>query len=162
MHDLSRRKSRVSALHWLGEVAKLGTFSSPSMPRRPGLLPVPLLVIGNKVDVPEIDPVLKGANKLWQYMQGSRGVRAAKSWAERNQLLGFGRATDLPDYIRNPHSSGLIAVRLAFRLDSKASRTDAELEDCLFVLLRWRAQDSEMPCHSWQMHVYVPALLHEV
>ncbi|CAI5468917.1 unnamed protein product [Closterium sp. Yama58-4] len=128
VHDLSRKKSRVAALQWMDELVRSGTFSAPSHGHREGQLPVPLLVIGNKDDLRDKDPVLQlqGRVKLLRAARSSRAleyaVRHAKTVVERYGLRSFGRRKrgELPEYIRNPRGAGLIACAKQGRLDLAA------------------------------------------
>ncbi|CAI7775761.1 unnamed protein product, partial [Closterium sp. NIES-53] len=127
VHDLSRKKSRVAALQWMDELVRSGTFSAPSHSMsREGQLPVPLLVIGNKDDLRDKDPVLQGQVKLLRAARSSRtleyAMRHAKTVVERYGLRSFGRRKrgELPEYIRNPRGAGLIACAKQGRLDLAA------------------------------------------
>ncbi|CAI7781083.1 unnamed protein product [Closterium sp. NIES-54] len=165
VHDLSRKKSRVAALQWMDELVRSGTFSAPSHSMsREGQLPVPLLVIGNKDDLRDKDPVLQGQVKLLRAARSSRtleyAMRHAKTVVERYGLRSFGRRKrgELPEYIRNPRGAGLIAC-------AKQGRLDLAAVEAFFLQLIKRRYFTEQltalpsPSRSWsQPFLYVEGM----
>ncbi|CAI5518679.1 unnamed protein product [Closterium sp. Naga37s-1] len=164
VHDLSRKKSRVAALQWMDELVRSGTFSAPSHGHREGQLPVPLLVIGNKDDLRDKDPVLQGRVKLLRAARSSRtleyAMKHAKTVVERYGLRSFGRRKrgELPEYIRNPRGAGLIAC-------AKQGRLDLAAVDAFFLQLIKRRYFTEQltalpsPSRSWsQPFLYVEGM----
>lgn len=100
VYDLSQRKTKTNLNKWAVEVAETGTFSAPLGSGGPGGLPVPYLVIANKVDIVPRD----GA-------RASRGnlVDLARQWAEKQGLLRC--SEELPLTESFPGNSGLVSVR---------------------------------------------------
>lgn len=85
---------------WAVEVAETGTFSAPLGSGGPGGLPVPFLVIANKVDIVPRDGTRASNGNL---------VDLARQWAEKQGLLRC--SEELPLTESFPGSSGLVSVR---------------------------------------------------
>jgi len=85
---------------WAVEVAETGTFLAPLGSGGPGGLPVPYLVIANKVDLVPRDGTRASSGNL---------VDLARQWAEKQ---GFLRCSEeLPLTESFPGNSGLLSVR---------------------------------------------------
>ncbi|KAL6596040.1 hypothetical protein ACP70R_047404 [Stipagrostis hirtigluma subsp. patula] len=78
VYDLSSRKTKTNLNKWAVEVAETGTFSAPLGSGGPGGLPVPYLVIANKVDIVPRDGKTVSSGNL---------VDLARQWAEKQGLL---------------------------------------------------------------------------
>ena len=85
---------------WAVEVAETGTFSAPLGSGGPGGLPVPYLVISNKVDLVPKD----GTG-----VRNGSIVDVARQWIEKRGLLP--RSEELPLTDSFPGNSGLNSVR---------------------------------------------------
>ena len=85
---------------WAVEVAETGTFSAPLGSGGPGGLPVPYLVIANKVDIVPRDGTRASRGNL---------VDLARQWAEKQGLLRC--SEELPLTESFPGNSGLVSVR---------------------------------------------------
>jgi Rab-like protein 3 len=85
---------------WAVEVAETGTFLAPLGSGGPGGLPVPYLVIANKVDLVPRDGTRASSGNL---------VDLARQWAEKQGLLR--RSEELPLTESFPGNSGLLSVR---------------------------------------------------
>ncbi|MQM15389.1 hypothetical protein Taro_048336 [Colocasia esculenta] len=116
VHDLSQRKTKKSLQNWALEIASEGTFSAPLGSGGPCGLPVPHLVIGNKIDI---------ASK--EGTRGSSGnlVDAARQWVEKQGLLPSSEALPLTESF--PSGGDLLAVS-SHILDpaAKGTRYDKE------------------------------------
>jgi Rab-like protein 3 len=82
------------------EVAESGTFSAPLGSGGPGGLPVPYLVIANKVDIAPRDGKRVSSGNL---------VDVARQWVEKQGLLPF--SEELPLVESFPGNSGLLTVK---------------------------------------------------
>ena len=85
---------------WAVEVAETGTFSAPLGSGGPGGLPVPYLVIANKVDILPRDGTRASRGNL---------VDLARQWAEKQGLLQC--SEELPLTESFPGNSSLVSVR---------------------------------------------------
>jgi Rab-like protein 3 len=85
---------------WAVEVAETGTFLAPLGSGGPGGLPVPYLVIANKVDMVPRDGKRASNGNL---------VDLARQWAEKQGLLRY--SEELPLTESFPGNSGLVSVR---------------------------------------------------
>ena len=85
---------------WAVEVAETGTFLAPLGSGGPGGLPVPYLVIANKVDLVPRDGTRASSGNL---------VDLARHWAEKQGLLRC--SEELPLTESFPGNSGLLSVR---------------------------------------------------
>jgi Rab-like protein 3 len=85
---------------WAVEVAETGTFLAPLGSGGPGGLPVPYLVIANKVDMLPRDGKRASNGNL---------VDLARQWAEKQGLLRY--SEELPLTESFPGNSGLVSVR---------------------------------------------------
>ncbi|KAH7436572.1 hypothetical protein KP509_05G026300 [Ceratopteris richardii] len=96
VHDCSQRKTKVSLQKWAAEVAAHGTFSVPMVTFNAAGIPVPYLVIGNKVDIAPKNT-------------GSSGnlVDVARHWVEKQGFLSPG--DELPVTQSFPGNGGLDA-----------------------------------------------------
>lgn len=83
------------------EVAESGTFSAPLGSGGPGGLPVPYLVIANKVDIAPRDGRRVSSGNL---------VDVARQWVEKQGLLPSSEELPLADSF--PGNSGLLTVKL--------------------------------------------------
>ncbi|KAH7283923.1 hypothetical protein KP509_34G031200 [Ceratopteris richardii] len=103
VHDLSQRKTKTNLKKWAAELAARGTFSTPMATFNVAGIPVPYLVVGNKVDI---------ATKN----TGSSGnlVDVARQWVEKQGFLSSG--DELP-LIESFPGSGLNASCIEGRLD---------------------------------------------
>lgn len=88
---------------WAAEIAATGTFSAPLGSGGPGGLPVPYIVIGNKVDIAAKEGTRGSSGNL---------VDAARQWVEKQGLLPS--SEELPLTESFPGSGGLLAVRSKF------------------------------------------------
>lgn len=100
VYDLSQRKTKANLNKWAVEVAETGTFSAPLGSGGPGGLPVPYLVIANKVDIVPRDGTRASSGNL---------VDLARQWAEKQGLLRC--SEELPLTESFPGNSGLVSVR---------------------------------------------------
>lgn len=101
MHDLSQKRTKTSLQKWASEIAENGTFSAPLGTPGPCGLPVPFIVIGNKVDI---------ATKEGQRGSSGNLVDVARQWVEKQGLLSS--SEELPLTESFPGNGGLIAVRI--------------------------------------------------
>ena len=99
MYDLSQRKTKANLSKWALEVAESGTFSAPLGSGGPGGLPVPYLVIANKVDIAPRDGRRVSSGNL---------VDVARQWVEKQGLLPS--SEELPLVESFPGNSGLLTV----------------------------------------------------
>ncbi|KAH7851691.1 hypothetical protein Vadar_015403 [Vaccinium darrowii] len=109
VHDLSQRRTKTSLQKWAAEIAVSGTFSAPLGSGGPGGLPVPYIVIGNKVDIAAKDGTRGSSGNL---------VDVARHWVEKQGLLPS--SEELPLTESFPGSGGLIAAAKAARYDKEA------------------------------------------
>ncbi|KAF3781965.1 putative GTP-binding protein [Nymphaea thermarum] len=134
VHDLSQRRTKASLQKWALEVATTGTFSAPLGSGGPGGLPVPYIVIGNKVDV------------AGERTKGSSGnlVDVARQWVEKQGLLPSSEEIPLTESF--PGSIGLVAA-------AKEARFDKEAVIKFFrLLIRRRYFPDELPKQpSWSV-----------
>ncbi|CAI9096949.1 OLC1v1033221C2 [Oldenlandia corymbosa var. corymbosa] len=140
VHDLSQRRTKTSLQGWAAEIAATGTFSAPLASAGPGGLPVPFIVIGNKVDI----GVKEG-------MRGSSGnlVDVARQWVEKQGLLPS--SEELPLTESFPGNGGLVAA-------AKESRFDKEAIIKFFrMLIRRRYFSDSLPVTSpWSSPLHQP------
>ncbi|KAF8411576.1 hypothetical protein HHK36_004131 [Tetracentron sinense] len=109
VHDLSQRKTKTSLQKWAAEVAATGTFSAPLGSGGPGGLPVPYIVVGNKVDIAAKEGPRGSSGNL---------VDAARQWVEKQGLLPSTEELPLTDSF--PGSGGLFAAAKEARFDKEA------------------------------------------
>ncbi|KAF7137716.1 hypothetical protein RHSIM_Rhsim07G0116100 [Rhododendron simsii] len=109
VHDLSQRRTKTSLQKWAVEIAATGTFSVPLGSGGPGGLPIPYIVIGNKVDIAAKDGTRGSSGNL---------VDAARHWVEKQGLLPS--SEELPLTESFPGSGGLIAAAKGARYDKEA------------------------------------------
>ncbi|KAF7054699.1 hypothetical protein CFC21_062334 [Triticum aestivum] len=100
VYDLSQRKTKTNLNKWAVEVAETGTFSALLGSGGPGGLPVPYLVIANKVDIVPSDGTRVRSGSI---------VDLARQWLEKRGLLPC--SEELPLTESFPGNSGLISVR---------------------------------------------------
>ncbi|XP_052197671.1 small GTPase LIP1-like [Diospyros lotus] len=137
VHDLSQRRTKTNLQKWAAEIAATGTFSAPLGAGGPGGLPVPYIVIGNKVDI-----VAKEGTR------GSSGnlVDAARQWVEKQGLLSS--SEELPLTESFPGSGGLIAAAKGARYDKEA------VMKFFHKLIRRRYFSDDLPTpNSWSIPV---------
>ncbi|KAL2246543.1 small GTPase LIP1 [Sesamum indicum] len=136
VHDLSQRRTKTSLQKWAAEIAAKGTFSAPLASAGPCGLPVPYIVIGNKVDI---------ASK--EVTRGSSGnlVDIARQWVEKQGLLPS--SEELPLTESFPSAGGLLAA-------AKEARYDKETLIKFFqTLIRRRYFSDELPgASSWSIN----------
>lgn len=87
------------------EVSESGTFSAPLGSGGPGGLPVPYLIIANKVDIAPRDGRRVSSGNL---------VDVARQWVEKQGLLPSSEVLPLADNF--PGNSGLLTVKLLYSL----------------------------------------------
>ncbi|XP_015690262.1 small GTPase LIP1-like isoform X1 [Oryza brachyantha] len=109
VYDLSQRKTKTNLNKWAVEVAETGTFSAPLRSGGPGGLPVPYLVIANKVDLVPRDGSKVSSGSLVDY---------ARQWVEKQGLLPS--SEELPLTESFPGSSGLLSAVKEARYDKEA------------------------------------------
>ncbi|KAG8096813.1 hypothetical protein GUJ93_ZPchr0013g34389 [Zizania palustris] len=109
VYDLSQRKTKTNLNKWAVEVAETGTFSAPLGSGGPGGLPVPYLVIANKVDTVPIDGSRVSSGSL---------VDFARQWVEKQGLLPS--SEELPLTESFPGNSGLRSAAKEARYDKEA------------------------------------------
>jgi hypothetical protein len=144
VYDLSQRKSKTNLSKWAVEVAETGTFLAPLGSGGPGGLPVPYLVIANKVDIVPRDGTKASSGNL---------VDLARQWAEKQGLLRC--SEELPLTESFPGNSGLLSVRSLY-CPTPISRYCAYLTWCstMYLLIPgcqtskiWqRSSDQVFPC----------------
>eukprot|EP00850_Spirogloea_muscicola_P008199 SM000043S15827 [mRNA] locus=s43:388736:390958:+ [translate_table: standard] len=136
VYDLTRGNSRKILKRWLAELGRLGSFSAPSN-RPPAALhngggsrsndvgepsiPVPLLVIGNKADIENKDPV----RKTLQHSK-KKVLEVARQFAEKHRLVQAAAHNGMPTYVKP--TSGLSA-------SAKLGLLDADALDAFFCQL---------------------------
>ncbi|EER95186.1 hypothetical protein BDA96_01G468300 [Sorghum bicolor] len=135
VYDLSQRKTKTNLNKWAVEVAETGTFSAPLGSGGPGGLPVPYLVIANKVDIVPRDGTRASRGNL---------VDLARQWAEKQGLLRC--SEELPLTESFPGNSGLVSA-------AKQARYDKEAVIKFFrLLIRRRYFSNEPPAPSpWSL-----------
>ncbi|KAK3151013.1 hypothetical protein QOZ80_3AG0240550 [Eleusine coracana subsp. coracana] len=135
VYDLSQRKTKTNLNKWAVEVAETGTFSAPLGSGGPGGLPVPYLVIANKVDIVQRDGTRASNGNL---------VDLARQWAEKQGLLRC--SEELPLTESFPGNSGLVSA-------AKQARYDKEAMIKFFrMLIRRRYFSNEPPAPSpWSL-----------
>ncbi|EEE58675.1 hypothetical protein OsJ_10098 [Oryza sativa Japonica Group] len=109
VYDLSQRKTKTNLNKWAVEVAETGTFSAPLGSGGPGGLPVPYLVIANKVDLVPRDGSRVSSGSL---------VDFARQWVEKQGLLPSSEELPLTDSF--PGNSGLLSAAKEARYDKEA------------------------------------------
>ncbi|XP_044362738.1 small GTPase LIP1 isoform X2 [Triticum aestivum] len=105
----SMRKTKTNLNKWAVEVAETGTFSAILGSGGPGGLPVPYLVIANKVDIVPSDGSRVRSGSI---------VDLARQWIEKRGLLP--RSEELPLTESFPGNSGLISAAKEARYDKEA------------------------------------------
>lgn len=105
VHDLSQRNTKSNLQKWASEIALNGSFSAPLGSYGPCGLPIPYLVIGNKVDIAEKQRTTGSSGNL---------VDAARLWVEKQGLLST--SEELPVTDSFPANTGLISVNYHFQL----------------------------------------------
>ncbi|CAN6320742.1 unnamed protein product [Urochloa humidicola] len=135
VYDVSERKSKTNLSKWAVEVAEMGTFLAPLGSGGPGGLPVPYLVIANKVDLIPRDGTRASSGNL---------VDLARQWAEKQGLLRC--SEELPLTESFPGNSGLLSA-------AKQARYDKEAVIKFFrMLIRRRYFSNEPPAPSpWSL-----------
>lgn len=120
---------------WAVEVAETGTFSAILGSGGPGGLPVPYLVIANKVDIVPSDGTRVRSGSI---------IDVARQWIEKRGLLP--RSEELPLTESFPGNSGLISA-------AKEARYDKEAVTKFFrMLIRRRYFSNEPPAPSpWSL-----------
>ncbi|KAL5218091.1 hypothetical protein ABZP36_018775 [Zizania latifolia] len=109
VYDLSQRKTKTNLNKWAVEVAETGTFSAPLGSGGPGGLPVPYLVIANKVDIVPRDGSRVSSGSL---------VDFTRQWVEKHGLLPSNE--ELPLTKSFPGNSGLLSAAKEARYDKEA------------------------------------------
>ncbi|XP_024317045.1 small GTPase LIP1 isoform X4 [Brachypodium distachyon] len=134
IHKLMR-KTKANLSKWAVEVAESGTFSAPLGSGGPGGLPVPYLVIANKVDIAPRDGRRVSSGNL---------VDVARQWVEKQGLLPS--SEELPLVESFPGNSGLLTA-------AKEARYDKEAVVKFFrMLIRRRYFSNELPAPSpWSL-----------
>jgi len=133
--DLSQRKTKTNLNKWAVEVAESGTFSAPLGSGGPGGLPVPYLVIANKVDIAPRDGRRVSSGNL---------VDVARQWVEKQGLLPPSEELPLADSF--PGNSGLLTAAKEARYDKEA------LIKFFRMLIRRRYFSNELPAPSpWSL-----------
>ncbi|GAB2252393.1 hypothetical protein Droror1_Dr00005240 [Drosera rotundifolia] len=133
VYDLSQRRTKTSLHKWAAEIASTGSFSAPLGSGGPGGLPIPYIVVSNKVDI---------ATK--EGMRGSSGnlVDAARQWVEKQGLLPS--SEELPLTESFPGSGALLAAAKEARFDKEA------VMKFFHMLIRRRYFFDELPASkSW-------------
>ncbi|KAG1330064.1 Small GTPase LIP1 [Cocos nucifera] len=128
VHDLFQRRTKTSLQRWAAEIAATGTFSAPLRSGGPGGLPVPYMVISNKVDIAAKEGIRGSSGTL---------VDAARQWVEKQGLLPS--SEELPLTESFPGSSGLITAAKEARYDKEA------LIKFFRMLIRRRYFSDELP-----------------
>ncbi|MQL75562.1 hypothetical protein Taro_007966 [Colocasia esculenta] len=135
VHDLSQRRTKTGLSKWAVEVAATGTFSAPLRSGGPGGLPVPYLVISNKVDISAKEGTRSSSGNL---------VDAARQWVEKQGLLPS--SEDLPLTESFPASGSLLAAAKEARFDKEA------IMKFFRTLIRRRYFSDELPApNPWSM-----------
>uniref|UniRef100_A0A0E0HC75 GTP-binding protein n=1 Tax=Oryza nivara TaxID=4536 RepID=A0A0E0HC75_ORYNI len=135
VYDLSQRKTKTNLNKWAVEVAESGTFSAPLGSGGPGGLPVPYLVIANKVDIAPRDGKRVSSGNL---------VDVARQWVEKQGLLPS--SEELPLAESFPGNSGLLTAAKVARYDKEA------LVKFFRMLIRRRYFSNELPAPSpWSL-----------
>ncbi|GJN20323.1 hypothetical protein PR202_gb07688 [Eleusine coracana subsp. coracana] len=135
VYDLSQRKTKTNLNKWAVEVAESGTFSAPLGSGGPGGLPVPYLVIANKVDIAPRDGKRVSSGNL---------VDVARQWVEKQGLLPA--SEELPLVEGFPGNSGLLTAAKEARYDKEA------LMKFFRMLIRRRYFSNELPAPSpWSL-----------
>ncbi|KAF0929331.1 hypothetical protein E2562_019913 [Oryza meyeriana var. granulata] len=134
IHKLMR-KTKTNLNKWAVEVAESGTFSAPLGSGGPGGLPVPYLVIANKVDIAPRDGKRVSSGNL---------VDVARQWVEKQGLLPS--SEELPLAESFPGNSGLLTAAKVARYDKEA------LVKFFRMLIRRRYFSNELPAPSpWSL-----------
>ncbi|RLN42949.1 putative GTP-binding protein [Panicum miliaceum] len=135
VYDLSQRKTKTNLNKWAVEVAESGTFSAPLGSGGPGGLPVPYLVIANKVDIAPRDGRRVSSGNL---------VDVARQWVEKQGLLPPSEELPLADSF--PGNSGLLTAAKEARYDKEA------LIKFFHMLIRRRYFSNELPApNPWSL-----------
>ncbi|KAL6223055.1 hypothetical protein ACLB2K_006445 [Fragaria x ananassa] len=131
VHDLSQRRTKTGLQKWATEISATGTFSAPVGSGGPGGLPVPYIVIGNKVDIAAKEGTRGSSGNL---------VDVARQWVEKQGLLPS--SEELPLTESFPGAGGLIAA-------AKEARYDKEAVMKFFrMLIRRRYFSDDLPAQS--------------
>lgn len=140
VHDLSQRRTKTNLQKWAAEIAATGTFSAPLASGGPVGLPVPYIVVGNKVDI---------APKEGTRVSSGNLVDVAREWAEKQGLLPSSEEIPLTESF--PGGGGLMAA-------AKEARYDKEAVMKFFkMLIRRRYFSDELPGASpWSTQVNRP------
>ncbi|CAA7397234.1 unnamed protein product [Spirodela intermedia] len=109
VHDLSQRRTKASLHKWAVEIAEAGTFSAPLESGGPGGLPVPFLVLSNKVDIANTEGARGSSGNL---------VDAARLWVERQGLLPPSEEIPLTDSF--PGGGAILSAAKEARFDKEA------------------------------------------
>ncbi|KAF5480745.1 hypothetical protein F2P56_001462 [Juglans regia] len=109
VHDLSQRRTKTSLQKWATEIAAHGTFSAPLGSGGPFGLPVPYIVIGNKVDITAKEGTRGSSGNL---------VDVARHWVEKQGLLPS--SEELPLIESFPNNGSLLAAAKEARYDKEA------------------------------------------
>ncbi|KAF7840037.1 small GTPase LIP1 [Senna tora] len=137
VHDLSQRRTKSSLQKWAAEIAAIGTFSAPGVPGGPGGLPIPYIVVGNKVDIAAKESTRGSSGNL---------VDAARQWVEKQGLLPSRSSEELPLTESFPGSGGLVAAVKEARYDKEA------VMKFFHMLIRRRYFSDETPApRAWSI-----------
>ncbi|KAK4765254.1 hypothetical protein SAY86_026344 [Trapa natans] len=111
VHDLSQRRTKASLQKWASEIAATGTFSASLGSGGPGGLPIPYIVIGNKIDIASKEGTKASSGNL---------VDVARQWVEKQGLLSL--SDELPLTESFPTGGSLHAAAKEARYDKEAIR----------------------------------------
>ncbi|KAH9620551.1 hypothetical protein KSS87_016500 [Heliosperma pusillum] len=109
VYDLCQRKTKTGLQKWADEIAASGTFSAPFANGGPYGLPVPYIVVSNKVDLCSKESESGSSGNL---------VDFARHWVEKQGLLSS--SEDLPSTASFPGNSALISAAKEARIDKEA------------------------------------------
>ncbi|KAH9608209.1 hypothetical protein KSS87_022718 [Heliosperma pusillum] len=109
VYDLCQRKTKAGLQKWADEIAASGTFSAPFANGGPYGLPVPYIVVSNKVDLCSKESESGSSGNL---------VDFARHWVEKQGLLSS--SEDLPSTASFPGNSALISAAKEARIDKEA------------------------------------------
>ncbi|GAB4847683.1 sphingosine N-acyltransferase subunit lip1 [Ancistrocladus abbreviatus] len=128
VYDLSQRRTKASLLKWASEIAATGTFSAPMGSGGPGGLPVPYIIISNKVDIATKEGTSGSSGNL---------VDMARQWVEKQGLLPS--SEELPLTETFPGNGALLAAAKEARFDKEA------VMKFFHMLIRRRYFSDEIP-----------------
>ncbi|KMZ69203.1 putative GTP-binding protein [Zostera marina] len=131
VHDLSQRNTKSNLQKWASEIALNGSFSAPLESYGPCGLPIPYLVIGNKVDIAEKQRTTGSSGNL---------VDAARLWVEKQGLLSI--SEELPVTNSFPANTGLISAAKDARFDKES------ILKFFHTLIRRRYFSDELPSQN--------------